>query len=369
MDAERLQRLVLRFPACRIAVLGDFFLDKYLDVDPALAEVSLETGRAAHQVVSVRCSPGAAGTVVNNLAALGAGALHALGFTGDDGEGLELRRALEGLGCDVGGLVRVPGRFTPTYLKPRDSRTPGLAGEHDRYDTKNRQPTPPDVQERVLEHLARLLPDLDAVIVLDQVEEADCGIVTGRARTELARLAGAHPRVVFWADSRRRIGLFRNTIVKVNEWEALRIVRDQGSGIGDRGRTSNGERRTENGERGTDDEAVRRAMMELRRRTGRPVFVTAGARGIWVSDPEPALVPAVRVEGPIDPTGAGDSATAAAVLALCAGATLQEAALVANLVASITIQQLATTGTATPSQLGPRLEEWGGTADSGHGRP
>ena len=69
-------------------------------------------------------------------------------------------------------------------------------------------------------------------------------------------------------------------------------------------------------------------------------------------------MPAVRVEGPIDPTGAGDSATAGAVLALCAGATLQEAALVANLVASITIQQLATTGTATPGQLGPRLEMW-----------
>ena len=73
MDAERLQDLLLRFPKCRIAVLGDFFLDKYLDVDPALAEVSLETGKTAHQVVSIRCSPGAAGTVVNNLAALGAG--------------------------------------------------------------------------------------------------------------------------------------------------------------------------------------------------------------------------------------------------------------------------------------------------------
>jgi sugar/nucleoside kinase (ribokinase family) len=70
------------------------------------------------------------------------------------------------------------------------------------------------------------------------------------------------------------------------------------------------------------------------------------------------LVPAVRVPGPIDPTGAGDSATAGAVLALCAGASLQEAALVANLVASITIEQLGTTGTASPSQLAPRLETW-----------
>ena len=77
-----------------------------------------------------------------------------------------------------------------------------------------------------------------------------------------------------------------------------------------------------------------------------------------VSDPEVTLVPGVRVEGPIDPTGAGDSATAGAALALAAGAGLAEAALVGNLVASLTIQQLATTGTARPEQLPPRLALW-----------
>jgi sugar/nucleoside kinase (ribokinase family) len=77
-----------------------------------------------------------------------------------------------------------------------------------------------------------------------------------------------------------------------------------------------------------------------------------------VSDPEPSLVRGVRVPEPTDPTGAGDSATAGAVLALCAGASPAEAALVANLVASITVQQLGTTGTARPEELAPRLEMW-----------
>ena len=71
MTLERLAELIDRFPEQRIAVVGDFFLDKYLDVDPALAELSLETGKTAHQVVAVRPSPGAAGTVVSNLSALG----------------------------------------------------------------------------------------------------------------------------------------------------------------------------------------------------------------------------------------------------------------------------------------------------------
>ena len=77
-----------------------------------------------------------------------------------------------------------------------------------------------------------------------------------------------------------------------------------------------------------------------------------------VADREVTLVPGVRLDGLVDPTGAGDSATAGATLALAAGATLPEAALLGNLTASITVQQLATTGTARPDQLPPRLALW-----------
>ena len=80
MKADRLQEIIRSFEKSRIAVMGDYFLDKYLDVDPALAELSVETGKTAHQVVGIRCSPGAAGTVVNNLAALTAGQLHVLQY-------------------------------------------------------------------------------------------------------------------------------------------------------------------------------------------------------------------------------------------------------------------------------------------------
>lgn len=339
MNPDRLRELVGRFPGCRVAVLGDFFLDKYLDVDPRLAEVSVESGKTAHQVVSIRTSPGAAGTIVNNLVSLRAGEIHVLGITGDDGEGYELRRDLDRLGCLTEGLIRLPERFTPTYLKPRDCTNPDLSGEHERYDTKNRRPMPVAAQEKIMSHLERLMPRLDGVAVQDQVEEEDCGVVTARVREFLAELAGRYPEKFFWADSRSKIGLFRNVIIKVNTREAVRQIFPDGADEGD-------ERR------------VIRAIASLRQRTGRPVFVTAGGKGIWVSDPEPVLIRGVRVPEPTDPTGAGDSATAGALLALCAGANLEEAALVANLVASITVQQLATTGTATPEELAPRLEMW-----------
>ena len=68
---ERLAELIGRFRRLRIAVVGDFFLDKYLDVDPAIAEASIESGKTANQVVAIRHSPGAAGTVVSNVPGAG----------------------------------------------------------------------------------------------------------------------------------------------------------------------------------------------------------------------------------------------------------------------------------------------------------
>lgn len=350
LSPDRLAELIARFPSRRLAVVGDFFLDKYLGVDPALAERSIETGRIAHQVVSVRCDAGAAGTVMNNLSSLGAGTLHAVGFTGDDGEGHDLRAALARVGASTKHLHHVPDRRTPTYLKPRDVGDPTLAGEHSRYDIKNRLPSPPEVSSKIIASIDRLLPDLDALVIMDQVEEDECGAVTTAVREAVAERALRFPKVVFWADSRQRIRRYRNVIVKPNQFEAV------------------GRKNPSPGEE-VPLEDLREGVLELRRTVGGPVCATRGPRGMVVSDPEWTVVPGVRIEGPTDPTGAGDSATAGAVLALCSGATLPEAALVGNLVASITVQQLATTGTARPGDLIPRLNHWRRhrTASSGPG--
>ncbi len=339
LSMSRLGELIDRFSASRIAVLGDFFLDKYLDVDPNLAEPSVETGKTAHQVVGVRCSPGAAGTVVCNLAALGAQQLHALGFTGDDGEAFDLRKELALLGCRTEHLHVAQGRHTPTYLKPRDANVASLAAEHSRYDTKNRSPSATDIERLIIESLDVLLAEVDAVVVLDQVEQADCGVVTGALRQALSERASNWQNVVFWADSRRRIHDFPQLTIKPNQFEVVGI-----------------ENPLPNDEVPID--SLLEAAGRLREKNEAPVVVTRGSHGMLVSDPEWTLVPGVRVEGQIDPTGAGDSATAGSVLALCAGAELPEAALVGNLVASITIQQINTTGTAQADQLTSRLALW-----------
>src|SRR6187402_1552889 len=94
MSPERFAEIAARYSRLRLGVVGDFCLDRYLEIDPARAEVSIETGLEVHQVVRVRSQPGAAGTILNNLVALGVGEIFAVGFCGEDGEGYELRRAL-----------------------------------------------------------------------------------------------------------------------------------------------------------------------------------------------------------------------------------------------------------------------------------
>lgn len=345
MSPERLAQLIERFPRLRFAVIGDFFLDKYLDVDPSLAEVSVETGKIAHQVVAVRHSPGAAGTNVSNLAALGFGTLHCVGFTGDDGDAYDLRKDLTALGCRIDHLVCDPQRMTPVYMKPRDVGNPSLDGEHSRYDNKNRTPTGDALIQKIVAGLDALLPDLDAVIIQDQVEQEGRGVVTPAVIEILAERAKRYPKVIFWADSRRRIKCFRNVIIKPNQFEAVGIDNPMPG-------------------QQLEQQQLCDAVLKMKSIAGAPICATCGPEGMLVSDPELTRVPGVKIEGPIDTTGAGDSATAGAVSALAAGATLPEAALLGNLVASITIQQLATTGTAKPEQLLPRLAMWQAQQDA-----
>src|SRR5947199_7453880 len=115
ISATIIDRILERLPALRIGVLGDLFLDRYLDIDGALTEPSIETGLDAYQVVRVRSYPGAAGTIINNLVALGVGRVCPIAVFGDDGEGYELRQALGRLApVDSSWLYADPGRRTPT---------------------------------------------------------------------------------------------------------------------------------------------------------------------------------------------------------------------------------------------------------------
>jgi rfaE bifunctional protein kinase chain/domain len=343
LDAARLDAILSAIPRLTIAVVGDLFLDRYLDLDAQLTEPSLETGLDAYQVVAVRSYPGAAGTVINNLAALGVRRICPLAVIGDDGEGYELRQALSRMpAVDPKGLIVSTERRTPTYTKPMLCERGRPPRELNRLDIKNRRPVPEELENQIVQMLRELWPEVDAMVVLDQVSENDCGVVSGKVREALAELATQDPEKFVLADSRERIGLFRGICLKPNRHETLLAMRQTDE---------------------ASENELQRAVCHLARAAGRWVFCTDGARGILLASPQDnetvkrPHIPAVPVHGPIDIVGAGDSTSAALTCAMAAGVGVEAAAAFGNLAASITIQQLGTTGTASPHQIRQRWRE------------
>lgn len=331
---EIIEKVLTRLPSLTIGVVGDLFLDRYLDIDARLTEPSLETGLDAFQVVRVRSQPGAAGTVINNLAALGVGKIVPIAIIGDDGEGYELRQALRHMpAVDASCIMLRADRRTPTYTKPMLYETNRPARELNRLDIKNRTVTPPNAVEAIIAAIERHWRTLDAIIVLDQVSEEDCGVVTKSVREAMARFAFVDPTKFILADSRERIGLFHEMCLKPNRRECLRAAN-------------------------TTDLAE--ACRILAKRSSRTLFCTAAESGIIVADPDGGAITTIAgfpVQGPVDPVGAGDSVSAAIASGVSAGLDLVDAAAFGNLVASITVQQIGTTGTATPAQVRARWKE------------
>lgn len=336
MNTARLQAILNQFPSVRIAVFGDFFLDKYLEIDPALNEGSIETGLTAYQVIGKRLQPGAAGTVCNNLSALGVGTLYALGAIGDDGEGYDLQKTLRARRVDTSLLTITDERFTPTYTKPM-LQNPDGETEMERQDIKNRTVTSSTIEEELTQRLNEVVTLVDAVIIADQVQERNCGSVTDSMRVVLKHLAEANPPILFFADSREFIDEFQSVTVKPNRYEATKAKRY-----------------------GKHDDVPTPSAIEsaqqLRKHTGKDVYLTLDKEGICpITEHSPLIIPCPPVTGPVDIVGAGDSVTAGIVSSLAAGAAAIEAGIIGNLVASVTIRQIGTTGTATPQQV---MEAW-----------
>lgn len=330
MNTERFRSVTGLYRDLRIAVVGDFCLDRYYEIDPARTETSLETGLPVRNVVRIRAQPGAAGTVLNNLAALGIGTIFPVGFCGDDGEGYELRRALSSLsGVRLDHFVTSPARATFTYGKPLVVAPGQPPRELERLDTKNWIPTPPDLAVQLADSVRALCKQVDAIAVMDQVDVDETGVACSPVLQALAACPVSLPIV---ADSRRGLGQFPSAIFKMNARELAKM----------------------NGLRAEPDvETARAEAAKLAARLGRRVFVTLAERGIVGAEATGVTAhrPALPVRGPIDIVGAGDSVTASLTAALAAGASLEEAMELAMAAASIVVHQLGTTGTATVAQL------------------
>jgi rfaE bifunctional protein kinase chain/domain len=333
MTRLRFQDVTSKYSSLSIAVLGDFCLDRYLEIDIGREEVSIETGLPVYNVSQVRALPGGAGTIVNNLSALGVHKIYPIGLVGEDGEGYELCGALgKRTGVTTGTLVRTSQRRTFTYCKPMLCHPNGKQQELNRFDFKNWTPTPALLQGSIISKLEEVSRDVDAIIILDQVDVPETGVMTRQVLEKVKTLAKEDSDLVVLADSRRTLRDFPPVIFKMNAAELKSLV-------------------------GAKEELsfqdVGRTAAELALQNRRSVFVTLAEKGIvgTSADGQYGHVPALPLRGEIDIVGAGDAVSANLAAAIAAGASLPETLELANAAASVVIHKLCTTGTASVGEI------------------
>jgi bifunctional ADP-heptose synthase (sugar kinase/adenylyltransferase) len=267
MNFKRFLRITGQYSRLRVAVVGDFCLDRYLEIDPRKREISLETHLSVLNVINVRAQAGAGGTVVNNLAALGVGEVFPVGFCGKDGEGFELQQALAALkGVRLDHFLATPLRRTCSYCKPLVLEPNQPPRELERLDSKNWTPTPAPIVQTLLQSLAALRGKVDAVIAVEHAAVPETGTLTSRVRDALNEF---DPGTLVMADSRRGLHHFPPVIFKMNAAELglLAHLPDILS-----------------------VERIKNAAHELAAKNGQPVIVTMAERGMVGAQPDGSMV-------------------------------------------------------------------------------
>ena len=322
-DSPWLEQLLGRLPNARVAVFGDLCLDAYWLLDSAAPVPSLETGLPVHAVQTQQYSPGGAGNVAANLAALGVGRIRLTGLVGQDLFGDELLRQLTARGLATDGILRGPaGWQTPVYVKPYRGRD-----ELNRFDFGTNNPFPAEVWRQLCVRLETAATECAVVIINQQITGGWGEEIVVTLRDLMAR----HTKTLFIVDSRDHSDRFPGAALKLNLAEAARISPGcESAGL----------------------EQAPELAAALAQRQGRPVIITRGEHGLVLcADGELCDIPGIELPGAIDSVGAGDTALAALAAALAAGAPALEAGTFANLAAAITTRQVRMTGVATPERL------------------
>jgi D-beta-D-heptose 7-phosphate kinase/D-beta-D-heptose 1-phosphate adenosyltransferase len=299
---DRLVALLDAAPGNRIAIVGDAMLDVYLrgDVDRISPEAPVPVVRVRDRELAL----GGAANVANNVIALGAGCELAC-VVGTDAAGAQVRAMLEAAGVEPRGVV-VSSR--PTTTK---TRVVARAQQLLRFDEEEDV----DIAERDLERLREAIEsavdDADALVL----EDYNKGVLTPAVIAHAIERARARVIPVVVDPKYRNFFAYRGaTVFKPNRREL---------------------------------EAALGAAVDLEHLDGLPsmverlgvehIVLTLSERGIAVSDGgEVQRIPPVAREV-YDVVGAGDTVTAYLAVMLASGATVLEAAVIANYAAGVEV--------------------------------
>lgn len=328
LSPDRAGEIVEGMRACSIMVLGDLMLDEFI-----WGEVTRISPEAPVPVVDVRRESvhlGGAANVLANIVALGVRRASIVGVVGDDVAGQRLRSALREASPAETDEMIVVDKSRPSTVKTRI-----IAHNQTvvRADRERRTPVDAQTEDRIINVLQREIKEASAFVVSDY----DKGAVTPRILNKILPLAYGRGIPVLIDPKIRNFDAYRPaTLVTPNHVEALRLT----------------------GTEEDTDEGLKRAAQLIRARLSCDcVLITRGERGMMLleGEREPVYV-ATAAREVYDVTGAGDTVIATLAASLAAGATMLEAAILANHAAGIVVGKVGTS-TASAFELAEAIQQ------------
>jgi D-beta-D-heptose 7-phosphate kinase/D-beta-D-heptose 1-phosphate adenosyltransferase len=325
LSAGRAREIVRRFTATPVLIVGDIMLDQFIvgRVDRISPEAPVPIVRFDHETHRV----GGAANVAHNVRALG-GRAQLAGVVGRDDEARLVRSELLALGIGHESVLEHPDRRTTKKVRVVTTRNLQVA----RIDYEQDEEMAPAVVESLASAVERLTADAGAVVVSDYLK----GAITGRLMECIARNARRHEVPVLVDPKIPHLEYYAGaSIITPNHYEAeaathLRIR--------------------------TNDDARAAARVFRDRAKCEAIVLTRGEHGMCVlGRVDEAALPAAAREV-ADVTGAGDTVIGTLALAVAAGATLIEAAVLANAAAGVTVGRFGPS-TLTQQELLKALDE------------
>lgn len=319
MDKINLLKYLDRLKDSTLLVVGDIMLDHFI-----WGKVSRISPEAPVPVVDIQNESimlGGAANVLNNITSLGGKAI-ICGVVGNDEMGKKIVHELRLQNVDTEGLVVESSR--PTTIK---TRVIAHSQQVVRFDRESRGEISSDSEKLILGYVRRNIRSISGIIVSDYSK----GVVTKALVAGLVKAAKETGIPVAVDPKVNHFDYYKGvTVVTPNNLEA-----SQASGI-----------------EIVDDITLAAAGRKLLNRLKNDsVLITRGEHGmsLFRREKEPVHIPTVAKEV-YDVTGAGDTVIAVFMLALAAGAPMDEAAMIANHAAGIVVGEIGT-ATVKPEQL------------------
>ncbi|MBS3132452.1 D-glycero-beta-D-manno-heptose-7-phosphate kinase [Candidatus Woesearchaeota archaeon] len=326
MANENLLKILGKFRGKKIMVLGDIMLDKFI-----WGEVNRISPEAPVQVVAVTKEnfvPGGAANVSNNIASLGAGAVMT-GIVGNDNAKDELVMELEKKKVDVSGMF--VDRERPTIQKVR---VIGRSQQLLRFDYEKKGYLDAHIEDQIFAFIESRIDEIDAVIVSDYAK----GTVTKGLMENLIELCNSKGKIIVIDPKPQHRDFYRGaTLITPNHTEAHQMANF-----------------FEENNNNEEIEGMGKKLMEY---LGSNVLITRGEKGMSLFEKNGKVthIPTFAKEV-YDIVGAGDTSVATLTLALAAGASFREAAMIANYAAGIVVAKIGT-ATASIDELKKSIED------------